>query len=133
MKWKREIVPNLTLCKKLKKAGYPQNKAGIFWFKEAGKWVLREVVDVYTVKRFMRDYQDDMVKAPTTAELLEKLPFSIQKGRKRGFLIMGKVRRWPWHVVYTTGRSAIVAVNDKRLSNALAKMYLALKEGENED
>lgn len=145
MKWEHEIVPNLTLCKKLKRAGYPQAKAGCFWIKEANKWIIREVQG--NIKAFLREFEEAMevVKAPTIAELLKSLPTSIRDKRgMRGFLTIEAPGPKVWIVSYDfviedpgeypyALKGSVSAVSDRNLPNALAKMYLALKEAGNEN
>ena len=145
MRWRREIVPSVALCKKLKWAGYPQAKAGYFWIKEANKWTIREIQG--NIKAFLREIEEAMevVKAPTIAELLKSLPTSIRDKRGiRGFLTIEAPGPKVWIVSYDfviedpseypyALKGSVSAVSDRNLPNALAKMYLALKEGENED
>ena len=131
MRWSREIVPNIVLCKKLKKAGYPQRRMGLFWIRgEDGKWKLEELYAMDKITRFYEENPKGIVKAPTPAEMVEELPPSIQKGRKLGTLVIWQVRKWGWCVAYTTKRTRVVLARDKKLANALAKMYIEVeKEG----
>lgn len=126
-------VVSLELAKQLKEAGYPQDRVGFWWTRWSDKWELTMVPN-----------DDDFVaitggsierrKAPLASELMIQLPkrfFNPNfKETHLDFLHVGPELKSGWLVVYDNHNFIEERTEtwDESLPNALAKMWLLLKE-----
>jgi len=111
----KRSVPNKKLCKKLKELGleYEDDAVGIYW---DGNDL------VYTCGA------DDLIIAPTTTDLLELLPVSIETKVKELWLRIQRPDPTQWIVCYCDLDSGIspIAIVDDSLPNACARMLIWL-------
>ena len=129
-----DIVISLELAKKLKKAGFKQE--GLFWWIEKGcpirtskKEYSQRTGFVYDDNYFVKHdgcILEAICSAPTTEEILKGLP----KHFSRQYLgIAPSLNNNAYGVYYMDSSQNITIIHeDKKLTNALAKMWIYLKE-----
>ena len=116
----RKEVPSLELCKKLKELGYPQDGGGWYW----------DTKDRILVFTWEEEVIDDLVKAPTVAEMGEWLPPVINLKEGDIYLEIYKLPKNLWILSYCFEDSFIcpIAVDGETEANARAKMLICLVE-----
>jgi len=125
----KEYCVDLEIAKELKENEFPQNTFFI-WSKD------REG-DLITKKIFGNPYSEECTNAPTSDEILKELPNNIKDPNFHYFYHL-KIEKSPIHdemylISYgiTNQDRAWMEqyhIDDKKLSNALAKMWLYLKK-----
>ncbi|MCD6434533.1 MAG: hypothetical protein J7L14_02895 [Candidatus Diapherotrites archaeon] len=111
----KECVPDKKLCKKLKELGLEYEDEGMYW---DGK----ELTYVWGTP------SDDLIIAPTTTELLELLPVSIETEGKELWLDIDRPDPTQWLISYydlESNRCPITFADDS-LPNACAEMLIWL-------
>lgn len=117
----QDLVPDLSICQDAKKKGV-EIESVHYWNNFYGDW---EVNDASYYK-----LSKDCTPAPLTDEILEKLPFFINYKDKKTQLIMWKGFN-DYFAGYQTNdneREILFYFEDKKLSNALLKLAIRLKE-----
>ncbi len=110
-------VPNIELCKKLKELGYGLETE----YSYCPRYWNDRVRRMWASKRDTKDLKEPdkhVYPAPLATELLEELPEESKEGLK----YKSDIKKWDQPTRY----ESIVA--DESLPNALAKMWIYLKE-----
>jgi len=131
---------SLELAKQLKEAGFPQETA-FSWVKpkEAMEYVLWHERQLTSDE--VKDWDD--IAAPTAEEILDELPWKIEKIWKapNG----NEIKDWyleiykhdfdkkignsdKWNIVYSEGQVNWIHLSDQSLAEAAGKMYIYLKK-----
>ena len=133
-----KYVVSLDLAKKLKEAGYPQKGGGWYWYSSIENALWR----LMFLDEFDGEFNQDIetfLKAPLAEEILEELPKMIYWKPAVGNLNITGYRltikkdtfeTGCYHVGYKNIDRIVWAGNfrDNKLSNALARLWLWLKE-----
>lgn len=118
----QDLVPDLSICQDAKKKGV-EIESVHYWNNFYGDW---EVNDASYYK-----LSKDCTPAPLTDETLEKLPEKIipelSNGEDFSYLIIVKDKDF-YTVGYDGGDCIFETVQDKKLSNALLRLAIKLKE-----
>jgi hypothetical protein len=124
MKTLQDICVSLDMAKKLKETGYPQEESLFHWLAK-GEHVLIKYFEYLVIQK---EYANMLFAAPTTDELLERLPHCVSFDFYFEFL-----KRQPYYMVsYISARqqknlhSEQSSIKDP--TNCLAQMWLWLKE-----
>ena len=121
MTWIEKEVPNVELCKKLKKLGYPQENGGYWWYEEIETGEFFVDTSGFPVRS-----QRIVCVAPTIRELFTMLPIFIKIEGFRASLVLDKdevLYSYPPHNT-SGGRLHF----DGSLPDRLAKMVIWLKQ-----
>ena len=137
MKIEKQVV-SLDLCKKLKEAGYPQDDSYYAWIRPLEPYrtlmkvehELRGYNDMTWGSMPQRELSEYWVSAPTVSELGEKLPSELNTDKQEGLEIHRS--RCEWIVAYRIQGSTwrISKCDDNSLADAMAEMWLYLKDKE---
>ena len=116
----RKEVPSLELCKRLKELGYLQNGGGWYW----------DTKDRILIFTWEEEVIDDLVKAPTVAEMGEWLPPALNLKEGDAYLNIDRPEENLWILSYSLRDSFIcpIAVDGETEANARAKMLIWLIE-----
>lgn len=124
-------VPSLDLCKQLKEAGYPQERATYFRWLNFGDLI--DGKDFRTLLSENFNSEDDTKEwyaAPLATELLEQLPREINDEEWGDCTLV--IHPWiknKWNVGYNAEEGEpFYDVDNASLPDALASMYLWLKK-----
>ena len=131
----KNYVVSLELAKRLKEAGYPQD--GEYWYYREhggeGEVLFHNEIAAEMGHGFLPDSK--IAAAPLATELLERLPQRIGINKTKDFTLQVWKTDYAEYVVMYVGldhESKLTAhdpaAHDKSLPDALAEMYLWLKE-----
>jgi hypothetical protein len=128
----QEITTDLEISKELEENGFPQD--GLFWWiKFAEGYKVKDEAKVDTYCRYYDTDDTTFYSAPTAEELLKELPKNVKwktlfiNNQDLYFLFYADIGRNDENRNVTLYKEKEIQ-SDKKLCNALAKMWLYLKK-----
>lgn len=115
-------VVSLEIAKQLKEAGWDK-KTTFCWLEIDDEWIL----DLYANDKY-NDVYTSIIPAPLATEILEELPDKITLNTRTHWLWIGKMKGYEMSYTTHDDGDMPIAVDDESLPDALAKMWLYLKQ-----
>lgn len=116
----KDYVVDLKIAKELKENGFPQNNAYRYEID------IKEVACLCQDFVPINDHVNYVVSAPCSDELLKELPKRIANYYQNLCIVKGNQTYWCGYEDETLERE--LAASAKKLSNALAKLFIRLKK-----